>query len=54
MMSTSEIVIKITRENNIKFDKNKIQYHMNNVKCLGFVFNKQGLQPYAQKAKVIN
>lgn len=47
-------VIKIARENNIKFNKNKIQYGMNEVKFLGFLFNEHGMRPDPQRVKVIN
>jgi len=47
-------VIQIARENNIKLNKNKIQFGMNEVKFLGFLFNEQGMRPDPQRIKVIN
>jgi len=47
-------VIQIARENNIKLNKNKIQFGLNEVKFLGFLFNEQGMRPDPQRVKVIN
>lgn len=46
-------VVQIARENNIKLNKNKIQYGMNEVKFLGFLFNEEGMHD-PQRVRVIN
>jgi len=47
-------VVQIARENYIKLNKNKIQYGMNEVKFLGFLFNGDGMRPDPQRVRVIN
>lgn len=48
-----EQVINIARKNNIKFNKDKIQYGLNEVKFLGLLFNEQEMRPDPQRVKVI-
>ncbi|XP_050440056.1 uncharacterized protein LOC126845447 [Adelges cooleyi] len=49
-----EQVIQVARENNIKFNKEKIQYEMNEVKFLGFLFNESGMRPDPSRVEAIN
>ncbi|XP_050528243.1 uncharacterized protein K02A2.6-like [Daktulosphaira vitifoliae] len=49
-----EQVIQVARENNIKFNKDKIQFEMNEVKFLGFLFNENGMRPDPVRIKAIN
>ena len=46
-------VLEIARERNIKFNKNKIQYRLNQVSYMGEIVNKEGFTPDPHKVSAI-
>uniref|UniRef100_A0A0A9W3X7 RNA-directed DNA polymerase n=1 Tax=Lygus hesperus TaxID=30085 RepID=A0A0A9W3X7_LYGHE len=48
-----EAFIKRARENNIKFNKEKMQYKLKEVQYLGFIFSEEGVRPDPTKTKAI-
>ena len=46
-------VIERARKLNVKFNKNKLQFRVNEVKYLGHIFNKDGMKPDPEQVKAI-
>ena len=47
-------VLQRARENNVRFDKDKIQYKVSEVKYVGYIVSSEGLKPDPEKIRAVN
>lgn len=51
---TLGIVLRIAQENNVKFNEKKFQYRLKEIRYLGHIFSKSGMEIDSERVKAIN